>query len=570
MGFHQHLASIYKLDNVVGRTFRLEYLNNLIIQNQKKNSYPVFSINAYPHYLYPKQNNIISSSSLFSNNNAHHFHSSPRSNFSNTNLLRNNTNEKVQNKDDQLASKADQLSKDTIEYTAIAANHKVKEPFSLKKLNRTIKEEAQHYWHGTKLLGSELKISLRLVAKMLAGGDLTRREQRQLNRTTSDMARLVPFVIIVAIPFMELLFPVLLKLFPNMLPSTFESKLQEEEKKKKLLEMRMKMAKYLEETSKDVNIKGTSVAQAAKQFTKFFDKARLGDLSLPPNEVLEISRKFPDELTLSNLSRPQLVSMARYMNLVTFGTDSFLRHQIERRLKYLEEDDKLIVKEGVDNLSLPELQQICISRGIRTYGSSPYKMRKELDLWLNLHLKQNVPSSLLILSRAFLMNNPPTTVSTTKPQSIKEEVLTENNKTLIPNLNESANEDINGTEEIKVAKTPEELKKELEVAESLKATAEAITATLTSLPHQVVHEAQLKLSEEEGTATAKQKLNVIQEQEELIADELEQEEALEQARKAEKRKKQKLMEERKRLEEEEAAKVKASKVKNEDEKTKQE
>jgi hypothetical protein len=36
--------------------------------------------------------------------------------------------------------------------------------------------------------------------------------------------RLVPFAVFVVVPFMELLLPVALKLFPNMLPSTFEDK----------------------------------------------------------------------------------------------------------------------------------------------------------------------------------------------------------------------------------------------------------------------------------------------------------------------------------------------------------
>ena len=45
----------------------------------------------------------------------------------------------------------------------------------------------------------------------------------QLVRTTGDLFRLLPFSIFIIIPFMELLLPVALKLFPGMLPSTFET-----------------------------------------------------------------------------------------------------------------------------------------------------------------------------------------------------------------------------------------------------------------------------------------------------------------------------------------------------------
>lgn len=43
-----------------------------------------------------------------------------------------------------------------------------------------VKKEARHYWHGTKLLGKEIRISAKLQRKVLNGGTLTRREQRQV------------------------------------------------------------------------------------------------------------------------------------------------------------------------------------------------------------------------------------------------------------------------------------------------------------------------------------------------------------------------------------------------------
>lgn len=87
-----------------------------------------------------------------------------------------------------------------------------------------IKEGLLHYWHGTKLLAYETKISSKLLFKLIRGEQLIRRERRQLLRTTSDLFRLVPFIVIAIIPFLEFALPVLLKLFPNMLPSTFEDK----------------------------------------------------------------------------------------------------------------------------------------------------------------------------------------------------------------------------------------------------------------------------------------------------------------------------------------------------------
>jgi len=86
----------------------------------------------------------------------------------------------------------------------------------------------QHYWLGTKLLWADVRISSRLLVKLANGKSLTRRERQQLTRTTADLFRLVPFAVFIIVPFMELLLPVFLKLFPNMLPSTFQDKMKEE------------------------------------------------------------------------------------------------------------------------------------------------------------------------------------------------------------------------------------------------------------------------------------------------------------------------------------------------------
>jgi LETM1 and EF-hand domain-containing protein 1 len=45
---------------------------------------------------------------------------------------------------------------------------------------KKIKHEAAHYWHGSKLLVSEVRIGARLQWKILQGESLTRRERRQV------------------------------------------------------------------------------------------------------------------------------------------------------------------------------------------------------------------------------------------------------------------------------------------------------------------------------------------------------------------------------------------------------
>lgn len=47
-------------------------------------------------------------------------------------------------------------------------------------MGQKIKKEVQHYWDGTKLLATEVKISSRLALKMAGGYELSRREHRQV------------------------------------------------------------------------------------------------------------------------------------------------------------------------------------------------------------------------------------------------------------------------------------------------------------------------------------------------------------------------------------------------------
>jgi len=282
---------------------------------------------------------------------------------------------------------------------------------------------------------------------------------------------------------MELLLPVALKLFPNMLPSTFADSFKEDEKKRKLLKVRLEMAKFLQETVRESGIMSPDKIKESEDFKEFFRKVRSTGESPTTDEVVNVSRLFEDDLTLDNLTRPQLVSMCRYMNINAFGTDNFLRYTIRDRMKKLKADDKVISNEGLESLSVPELQQACQSRGIRTIGVSEDHLRHELGQWIDLHLNRGLSGTLLILSKAFAFNRP---------------------------LPGSA------------------------VGEDGDDIVRALKDTLASLPDNLLNETELEVSSD--SASYKQRLEVLQQQEELIEDEQEQEMKESEARREKKEK----------------------------------
>ncbi|EGZ77424.1 LETM1-domain-containing protein [Neurospora tetrasperma FGSC 2509] len=332
-------------------------------------------------------------------------------------------------------------------------------------LKQKIKKEAQHYWDGTKLLAAEVRISSRLAIKMAAGYELTRRENRQLRRTVQDLGRLVPFSMFVIVPFAELLLPVALKLFPNMLPSTYEEQKSKDKKASTLRATRKEVSDFLRKTMKETGLPLTQVTAQKEEFSNFFRKVRSTGEKPTAEDVIKVCKIFKDDLTLDNLSRPQLVSMCRYLNLNTFGTDMMLRYQLRHRMRQIKRDDRAISYEGIETLSVAELQVACASRGIKSYGVSPARLREDLQTWLDLRLREGVPSTLLVLSNAYMYGQ-----------------------------------------------TDGEVSSQIE----------ALTGVLSSIPEELFHEIELEVHNAEGAATNKQRLEVLKEQQELIDEELQQ------------------------------------------------
>lgn len=322
-----------------------------------------------------------------------------------------------------------------------------------------VKHEAKHYWDGTKLLGWEIKISSRLLLKMTAGYELTRREYRQLQRTTTDVLRVIPFAFFIIVPFAELLLPIALKIFPGLLPSTFESKMDKDKKLQLLRNTRYKVADVLKNSKDMFNVNPNITPEQTADFNDFMLKLRSPQAAEISNDQLfRVAKLFKDDLILDNAPRGILIAMAKYINLRPFGTDQILRYRIRHKMLKLKEDDRLIDYEGVNALSTVELQQACASRGIHIFSATTDQMKKWLKTWLDLRLREHVPSTIMLLTNAHMY----------------------------------------GETEIYSSPT------------------EALKAVLSSLPVEFYHEQSLHVDKD---ATPQQRLEVLKEQEHLIQSE---------------------------------------------------
>lgn len=274
-------------------------------------------------------------------------------------------------------------------------------------IGKRIMDELKHYYHGFRLLFIDIKISWNLLVRVLKGEMLSRREKKQLVKTSADVFRLVPFSVFIIIPFMEFTLPIFLKLFPNMLPSTFQTANEKEAKMKTELKVKLEMAKFLQQTLDEMALKRAvgsgHQSYTAKEFAEFCGKLRSSGQQASNEEILRFSKLFEDEITLDSLTRPQLRALCRVLELNTIGPNSLLRFQLRMRLRSLAADDKVIQKEGVDSLTVSELQAACRARGMRAFGVSEIRLKSQLLQWLDLSLNEKVPPSLLLLSRTLYL-----------------------------------------------------------------------------------------------------------------------------------------------------------------------
>mmetsp|Transcript_567 Transcript_567/g.1085 ORF Transcript_567/g.1085 Transcript_567/m.1085 type:complete len:733 (+) Transcript_567:220-2418(+) len=268
-----------------------------------------------------------------------------------------------------------------------------------------IGHELVHYYQGFKLFCADISTASGLFRQFVFTGKLSWREKRQLNRALADVFRLVPMAVFLLVPLFEFLLPLALKLFPNMLPSQFQKKDSQDGNLKKELKVRLRTAAFLQDTL-DAIVKNKELHEQV-ELVQLLEDVRKGK-RLDNERIKDVAHLFSDELALDNLQHAQLASMCKMVGVSQLGPSPYLRKQLRKKLKRIKQDDLELVQEGIDSLNTEELIAACKERGMRTLGLTHAGYRRNLESWLTLSTKSDIPPSLLLLSRAFnlLERNP--------------------------------------------------------------------------------------------------------------------------------------------------------------------
>ncbi|KAI8065217.1 LETM1-like protein-domain-containing protein [Gongronella butleri] len=198
------------------------------------------------------------------------------------------------------------------------------------------------------------------------------------------MRKLIPFGILLFI--LPESIPFFVVFVPGLIPSTCIKHSQLEKQREKL--------------DKQRQIMSSNVLRSA-QVVK----------GISPNDFLSVPRfskinsHYGYDFTLDKIDRRHLSAYCRFMGLSSLGTSGMLRNRLAQYFTYISKDDELLSMEGIDTLTLHELQHANEERGMRSLAKDEDALRSSLKYWLaTKSIEPEVPTGLLVFSRMFLLN----------------------------------------------------------------------------------------------------------------------------------------------------------------------
>ncbi|EKG04658.1 hypothetical protein TCSYLVIO_004267 [Trypanosoma cruzi] len=259
-------------------------------------------------------------------------------------------------------------------------------------------EGIRHVYHGFRLFFMNTSLAWKYSRQLKAGVALTRRERLLLESATKDLVRLVPFSFFIVVPFAELLLPVALKMFPDLIPSTFETKSQGRSRAFSAalgtLRARQRVMEYLSTTAfvsftkeqqevvRSCALGGSVNASQIKLIAPHF--GRDGPLSV---------YKCPDSVALG-LARTVGVFKSYHGFFPTKVIAPYMRRKVIRHYHKTREDDRLLRLEGLDDLTDEELIKANLVRGMR-WTEDAETLRIQLEWWVSLGRDPDVPYNTL-------------------------------------------------------------------------------------------------------------------------------------------------------------------------------
>lgn len=265
---------------------------------------------------------------------------------------------------------------------------------------------------GFRLFGADVSACRHLIKRVAMGYPLSIRERNLLVRTTSDCLKLIPFSLFIIVPFAELALPFFLRLFPNMLPSTFFEQKYDNATLARKFQAKQEMAEFWQQVVKQRTLEisesdSAKYADKRQELERFQEKLMAGVEYPSLKEILRFSQLFKEELSLKGMTQQQLRTMSRMLGLPTQSWwPGHLELQLRHHITNLRREDRDLKWEGIDGLSGSELIDHCKRRAIRFHEVTEDQMRKDLTRWVELSANHKaIHTSLLLWIQSFYLKD---------------------------------------------------------------------------------------------------------------------------------------------------------------------
>lgn len=286
-----------------------------------------------------------------------------------------------------------------------SADEPKKELSAFQKLQKWM----QPFVHGSKALFLENKQAWQIRSRVKAGGkdaQLTRQEMMVLRQAHRDLVKSLPLLAFFAIPLVGYAAPLIGYQFPKqLLPWQF-----------------WRPDQKTEFFRADAEAKAAFYPELVKLLTQMDNKDKMlkellaSKEGLNPAQVSEFSPFFGTEgpAHLSKLSSKHVHTLTRavalypaFSALTQYIPAAYLQQHLAKHANELRVDDLMLLKEGIDALSLSELEFACEERGIVGGYGDIEALRSALREWLTLYDTDHtdakpLPASLLLHAPALV------------------------------------------------------------------------------------------------------------------------------------------------------------------------
>jgi len=347
----------------------------------------------------------------------------------------------------RLSMKMKSLNRDLKELPADFKNMEFKILFwkfktFMKRSYKKFKVFMRHIWielkkigNGFRTLKQDLSFSIKTTkdTAFKEYGNNSYETKVKIRQTWADLFKFVPFSIFILIPGLELLLPAWLVIFPNAIPSQFQS---ESGKKKKLEELvekqKISSEKFLKIYPKRISELLIEKEVDDEDKSKILElKKKLKDPNILTTDLLEYRLLFDKYLNFNYAPPKMLMTVCNIMSLqpvtglntlnnflkifkikieinnpyVAWLTRRILLREFKLYMRKLRKDDSMIRFSEIEEMDEATLNRVCFERAIPISILNRNQKIRELKKWSTLSNLRNVPDTLLILCRIIKFAN---------------------------------------------------------------------------------------------------------------------------------------------------------------------